>query len=299
MRGRRASQDLFPWDPNGLCIADGVGMLLGRREFLERAAVFAATISLYARRQSGPRLLVTFIHPLEEVADGTEWGVRLGVEEAQRSAAMFGGSVELHMERIPFDPAHPAPPRISLPREQLHVVIPGLMDRRLFAGISEVARDAGALMFDARRDREEAEECRRHAFHLRPSPAPILAAGRSLPASTAGEFETWSPRLTRFGADTLNKRYRTFASRSMDSSAWAGWFAVKCAWEAALQSKARTSDVLAQWLERPATRFDGHKGAPLYFAPNHELVQPLYLVRNGEVIGETDPVAPKTTAACA
>lgn len=94
-------------------------------------------------------------------------------------------------------------------------------------------------------------------------------------AAPEGTF-AWSPWLKRFGADTLNKRYRDRYNASMSSSAWCGWFAVKCAWEAALRSKAADGKALIAYLERATTRFDGHKGAPLSFDESHRLVQPLY-----------------------
>ena len=94
-------------------------------------------------------------------------------------------------------------------------------------------------------------------------------------AAPEGTF-AWSPGLRRFGADTLNKRYRDRYNASMNSFAWCGWFAVKCAWEAALRSKAGDGKTLIAYLERPTSRFDGHKGTPLYFDSSHRLVQPLY-----------------------
>jgi hypothetical protein len=94
-------------------------------------------------------------------------------------------------------------------------------------------------------------------------------------AAPEGTF-AWNPWLKRFGADTLNKRYRDRYNASMSSGAWCGWFAVKSAWEAALRSKAMDSEALIAYLERATSRFDGHKGAPLYFDESHRLVQPLY-----------------------
>lgn len=101
-------------------------------------------------------------------------------------------------------------------------------------------------------------------------------------AAPEGTF-AWSPGLRRFGADTLNRRYRDRYHASMSSWAWCGWFAVKCAWEAALRSKASDGAALIAYLERPTTRFDGHKGSPLYFDASHRLVQPLYDGAGGDI----------------
>ena len=110
-------------------------------------------------------------------------------------------------------------------------------------------------------------------------------------AAPEGTF-AWSPSLKRFGADTLNKRYRDRYNASMSSAAWCGWFAVKCAWEAALRSRAADGGTLIAYLERPTARFDGHKGSPLHFDASHRLVQPLY-----DGAGE-DIVRPPLPAPC-
>jgi hypothetical protein len=109
--------------------------------------------------------------------------------------------------------------------------------------------------------------CRRDTFLIAPVPGALA----------------WHPSLTRFGADTLNKRYRARFQAGMTSAAWCGWFAVKCAWEAALRSRAGSGAELAEWLEQPTSRFDGHKGAPLYFDRAHVLAQPTYDERGEEI----------------
>jgi hypothetical protein len=273
---------------------------IGRRDFLVHAAALAASISgLSARRTAGPRLIVTHVHALEEVMDDVLWGIRMGVDEARHAAAMFGGSVELREILLPFDARSGTRPPLSLPEAHLQVVIPGLMDAALFDETRERARTAGALLFNgSRRDAAAYARCDSHVFHVRPSPSTMAAARASLPQPATGDIETWAPGLRRFGADSLARRFHEFAGRSMSSSSWCGWFAVKSAWEATLQSKAATSAALGSWLETPAARFDGHKGAPLHFDASHELVQPLYLVHEGEVTGEADPISRSSPTAC-
>lgn len=230
--------------------------------------------------------------------DDVLWGIRMGVEEARHSAGMFGGAVSLRDRQLPMG-VEPSPALFSPGDDALHVIVPGLMSAEGFDAIVDGARASGALVLNAsRRAPSIYARCRRHVFHVQPSPSTFTVARASLPASAAGEMAAWSPTLTRFGADTLNKRFRGFASRSMDSSAWCGWFAVKCAWEAALQSRASTGGQLADALLAPTARFDGHKGAPLHFDSNHELVQPLYLINGKEVAGEAEPVRSREQAAC-
>jgi hypothetical protein len=114
----------------------------------------------------------------------------------------------------------------------------------------------------------EARECRHEVFH-------IASGSRGV---------TWLPTLTRFGADSLNKRYRSRYGTGMTPEAWCAWFAVKCSWEAALKSKAVNTAELIAFLQSPAARFDGHKGTALYFAGANELRQPIYDEKGEETV---------------
>ena len=81
----------------------------------------------------------------------------------------------------------------------------------------------------------------------------------------------------------------------MDGPAWAGWMAVKALWEASLRARSADPIELRSYLERPATRFDGHKGWPLSFRPwDRQLRQPLYLVSGDgtRVVGEVPAARP-------
>jgi hypothetical protein len=279
---------------------------IGRWEFLGQASAIGVSVTsgrIFARPSAGPGLHVTYMAPADEVIDDVYGGIQMGIEEAQHSAAMFGGTVTLGWPHFGGSIAvgHAvAKPNLQSVPDAVHVVIPGLMSREVLDQTIALTRDAGAIMFNAsvRNGRASGfyDACSRDIFNVRPSPATMAAARASLPDTAAGEMELWSQSLTRFGADSLNRRYQSFASRPMKSAAWGGWFAVKCAWEGVLQSKAKTARELAAWLEGPKARFDGHKGASLYFNASHELVQPLYLVNRQEVIGETNAMASRVPA---
>ena len=80
-------------------------LILGRRAFIGHAAALAASAAgvwSLAHQTAATRLVVTHVHPAEEIMDEVLWGIRLGVEEAQHSAAMFGGSVELRDLQLPM-----------------------------------------------------------------------------------------------------------------------------------------------------------------------------------------------------
>lgn len=100
------------------------------------------------------------------------------------------------------------------------------------------------------------------------------------------EVVDWHPSLVRFGAEQLNQRYTEKFGEPMKEAAWRAWMAVKIVAEAALRSP--DGNLLAALT---TLRFDGHKGAPLWFHPEtHHLVQPVYLVdRKGKVVEEMVP----------
>ncbi len=269
-----------------------------RREFIGSlaAAFFSPLLNVAGHQQRpGPRLTFTYCRDIETVMDGIADGIKLGIEEATHAAAMFGGSVAYRFFSFGGSPIFgqpfPPPPPIDPTPDSIQIVIPGLMDDALMAHTISTAKSAGAIVINANARNDEAyRACHSHVFHVKPSPDTLRAARETLPVNLPGRMELWAPTLSRFGADTLNKRYQSSSGHRMESSIWGGWFAVKCAWEAALKSKATTSEELVAYLERPQTRFDGHKGVPLSFNASHELVQPLYLVDRGDVKAESDPL---------
>ena len=227
--------------------------MLGRRDFLNALATLTASVSLGVRNR-GPALTFYIIDDGESTAGDIRRGAELAVEEARHAATMFGGRVSSHV-RSGFQQ--------DSTDTGISIVIDGAAHPAHRAAVMIAAGNAGAIYINVRdHDASLRAACRRHVFHVSP----------------ADTSPIWHPALTRFGADTLNKRFRARFGVPMQSAAWAGWFAVKCAWESALRSRATSVQSLVEYLEQPSTRFDGHKGAPLYFDPIHQLIQPLYEV---------------------
>lgn len=132
----------------------------------------------------------------------------------------------------------------------------------------------------------ESQPLRPHVFYVASSPAgrrEALARWTGPPAEGARVMD-WHPSLSRFGAEQLNQRYETRFGSPMDESAWASWMAVMVAAELVLRNPGAGD--LSSRLER--LRFDGHKGARLWFR-DHRLVQPLYVVAGDKVLGEVAP----------
>jgi hypothetical protein len=201
--------------------------LLDRREFI--GVLGAATLF---RQVRGPMLRVSAPAGDLDVRRGAE----MSVEEAQRAAVMFGGTIDFTERR----------------------------DEAAWIGIGiSAAGGSGELHMNVR---PTPPTCHRNEFDLAPS-----------------RGQAWHPALKRFGADSLNKRFQARYRAPMSAGSWCAWFAVKCAWEGALRSKASDTAALIAFLEGPNAKFDGHKGVPLFFSAAHQLVQPAYGVTGDEL----------------
>ena len=202
-----------------------------------------------AAQDRADTLRIALVAPADE---DVALGVRLGVEETRHTGALLGLTVELVADTAGARPSAlvggaddagcralaEAASRSGIPYLNTGCAAPGL-------------RDAAAYPA---------------AFHI--------VAADTAGGATAGEL--WRSSLTRYGAAQLNERFTGRFHRPMTSGAWAGWMAVKVLAEAALRARSADGAAIAAHLRLPQTRFDGHKGVPLVFGPDHQLVQPLY-----------------------
>lgn len=251
---------------------------ISRRRFLEHAALVAVGPAVL--RHAAPPVLRIGVVGAANERGARQSGVLLGIDEARRAAAMFGGSVSL---------AWLSGEQLGRIDTQLAAVI-GDGDPSRCRRLSSETERAGVLFMNVActDDALRGADCRRMMFHVAPSDAMLRDAATQ---GGAGAVTAWDPRLERFGADTLNRRFRARFARDMTAEAWAAWMAVKILWESSLRARTTTGRGLREYLERDTTRFDGHKGRTLSFrAWDHQLRQPLYVVRDGSVIEV--PVAP-------
>lgn len=225
-------------------------MLIDRRDFLGVGAV--ALLGLSTRRAPEP-VRVALLAPGPDAARTAPW---LG---AALDGARLGAEEATHTFML-------------LGRE---IELAGGDVARATAVVSLLADDAAprhALVIDARAD------------------ATCAVDGVFRVGSARADALLWHESLFRYGAQQLNERFRRRFGRAMDEHAWAAWFALKVVAEAALRSRSDDPAALAGWLLEPRARFDGHKGAPLFFDPNRVLVQPTYRVA-ADGIRELDPEA--------
>jgi hypothetical protein len=211
-------------------------------------------------------------------------GIALGAEEARRGAALLGRTVEVREGAV-------------------DELLGGGVDALVAAGtpadrdaLAAAAERASVVWLDLACGEVE-RPVASHVFHLAPGPATRRAAAAR--AGRSGDILLWHPSLERFGAGQLNARFVARFGEAMTSGAWAGWAAVKIAWESFLRLDAARGESLAAFLVSSRARFDGHKGRALHFDPaTHELRQPLYIASERGTDGPTavEEIAPAPSA---
>ena len=237
------------------------------------AAPFLRMPAAAAQQPNGDTLRIGLVVP-DSAARTPEMrsaarGVVMGVEEAARSAALFGRTVRL---------LEGADASRLVGEGRVQALLGGFGDGECRA-LGDLAQSRGVVFVDLGCDGDalRGRECRRASFHVAPSAA-MRADALAQAGMSGGGVEMWDARLERFGADQLNQRFRARFGEGMDSQGWAGWFAVKMLWESALRARSAEPAALLRWLEGDAAQFDGHKGRPLSFrAWDHQLRQPLYV----------------------
>jgi hypothetical protein len=249
-----------------------------RRAFLHDAAMvtLAGLAPPFARRRAGsaPAPLsigvVRFAHDVSAVARTR--GLQLGLDEARHAAALFGGAIEL----TPITVAAVATQRLS-------AVIGGDTTDDC-ASLSAAASAARVLHLNigCSSDELRGARCRPETFHVAPSEAMLRDAVAQAGHPADAWAAAWDPSLVRFGADTLNQRFRARFGQSMTADAWTAWVAIKMLWEASLRARATDSAAIGAYLRAESTQFDGHKGRPLSFRSwDQQLRQPVYVVARG------------------
>jgi hypothetical protein len=276
--------------------------MLTRRDFVEDACGVAAGVTLAGRRlrvgasSVGSAALpppvalrigaIDLTNASAPRARARHLGLQLGIDEAQHAAAMFGGSVTL----VPLSGTEP-------PLHGLSALLGGDDPARCERDARRA--DAAGILYmniGCADDALRGAGCRRTTFHIAPSDAmyrdALRLAHELAGAAADARAAAWDPSLNRFGADTLNDRFRARFHTGMTADAWTAWFAVKVLWESSLRARSADPVKLAAYLTRDTTQFDGHKGQALSFrAWDHQLRQPVYVLQAGRMVGQQPAAA--------
>jgi len=260
-----------------------------KRPTIDRRTFLAATVSAAVFRDLSTRYRAQTLRIglLTTGADARarREGALLGVEEAMHAAELFGGSAQL----VPLDDVRRISSSVAAVLGNESADTTRALATRAAAGgflVMNVACPADSL---------RGALCSPFMFHVAPSDA--MQRDARAQASGATDLLTWDGSLVRFGADTLNDRFRKRFGHSMNSAAWGAWFAVKALWESSLRMKSADPRQLAEYLRRETTQFDGHKGRPLSFRPwDHQLRQFLYARVGGKLVDVPQSATPETTS---
>ncbi|MFN2603104.1 MAG: ABC transporter substrate-binding protein [Gemmatimonadaceae bacterium] len=276
--------------------------MLTRREFF---ALSGSVALLGMRRIAAARtlrlgLLIPALPERSEPANSNDIlaGATLARSEADRAAILFGQNIRLDVARVTPADAGAVNSARRLVANGATVLIGG-MSASDATGFAAIAEEDGVLFLNvgSTADSLRRDQCRPHMFHVIPSDTMISSAKTAVTASgnVPVTIELWHSSLERYGGSQLNDRFRARFGRPMTSGAWAGWVAVKIAWEASLRARGVEAPALVAFLEKDGSQFDGHKGAPLSFRQwDHQLRQPLYAVSNNRVIAELPDVGKLT-----
>lgn len=246
-----------------------------RREFLGAATIAMAAPRWLAARQP---VHVAVIY-CDEFID-TVRGALIGIEEARKTAALL---------------------RRDLGHSLVHV---RTLNAQSLANATAVVTacpkppnlPANLTVIDAANAADAAQiVCRPNVWHIAPLTrhqrlALEAYAAQKKPdgSATTSRTAAWHPALERFGAGQLNARFVAAGIQQPGAAEWAGWMAAKCLWESGLRS--RGLDDMS---------FDGHKGRRLYFgARSRNLIQPIYIVGEKDVLFEWNPPENVEDVAC-
>jgi ABC-type branched-subunit amino acid transport system substrate-binding protein len=257
-----------------------MSLAIDRRSFFTRAVALAALGRFHV---PGPTLRVAVV--TSSANTDRYRGALLGVEEAEHAAKLFGGSAVLERLAKPDDPA-----------KNVAAFIGGdtLDSARTLA--DRAAREHALFInLDCSSDELRGARCSATMFHVAPSDAMLRDARARVRG--AAPIIAWDSTLVRFGADTLNDRFRARFGAPMTPSAWTAWFAVKVLWESSLRMKSADPRQLLDYLTRDTTQFDGHKGRPLSFRSwDHQLRQFVYTRVDGKPVDIPQSARPDATS---
>jgi hypothetical protein len=235
------------------------------------------------------QLAIGILEPRESERDSSTArsirGITLGIEEAQRTARLFGW--EVVALRAP-DSLDTADAMRFLATQGVTAMVGNLTaSLQLRSGLRSVP-----LMMDVgARHNAPDNDCGQREFRLLPllDSAHWAAHDQQKPWELYAGLVAWDPALERFGAAQLNDRYRKRFGSEMDENAWAGWMSIKILVDAALRKGTKDPCALERFFVSTEAHFDGHKGVPLFFDPRtRDLVQPLFARR---AAGEPEAVA--------
>ena len=197
-------------------------------------------------------------------------GVKLGLSEAKHQGRFVGVSYNLLVNPVKNKNSH---------IDSMNAIVTNLKDAELrllierfaYLPIINLSDDSNSLR----------RECISNTFHINPSRAMLDDA--KILATEDGQLQAWQHSFKKYAAIQLNNRFFAKYNRRMSENAWFGWVGMKIISETTMRTRKPTD--LTRDL-KGNIKFDGQKGRKLSFRYNGQLRQPIFIVKNGEVVEE-------------
>ena len=237
-------------------------------------AFVAIQAPLPASAQETAALLEAHLGYTGPVGHSAYLGVTQGLFEANLQGQFLGQRYVLHQQ-----PATETIPSLSA----IFVADDGETLKRLST------RHPDMPIFNLTLDDEALRaECLPNVLHIPPSrrmKEDALAQWRKLHPESKAVVQAWHPDFKKYAAEQLNRRFLKAQGRPMDDAAWAGWAAVKMLTDTIARLHVTDPAKVLDYL-KTELQFDGQKGVDMNFQPTGQLRQVLFLVENGQVVGE-------------
>jgi hypothetical protein len=205
---------------------------------------------------------------------GAYLGVTLGIAEANLQGQFLGQRYVLHRQT-----ATEADPSIS--------AIFAAADADTLKRLN--AQHPDTPIFNLTLDDETLRTaCLPNVLHIPPSrrmKEDALVQWRKLHPESRATVQAWHPDFKKYAAEQLNRRFLKSQGRPMDDAAWAGWAAVRMLADTIARLQGAGPAKVLDYL-KTSLQFDGQKGTNMNFRPTGQLRQVLFLIENGQVVGE-------------
>ncbi len=197
-------------------------------------------------------------------------GVKLGLDEAEHQGKFIGVNYKLFV--YPTDEGYSH-------NDLLDVIVTNLAGTKLLSLIEQFSHLPVVNLSDA--SNLLRRKCLSNAFHIIPSSTMVSDA--NMLATKHGKIRAWQYSFKKYAARQLNNRYFGKFNRRMSEEAWYGWAGIKIVSEVTMRTR-KPNDLIRDLKED--IKFDGQKGRRLSFRHNGQLRQPMFLVKNNNVIEE-------------
>lgn len=230
-------------------------------------------LSLASASMAGEAVSISFIG---DKGSDAHKGAEMGLEEINRAGGFLGYEFSLDVVASHGDVADDAIAVVVVASGEYSEIVSGAIpDRAVF----NTGADDDSLR----------ALCRDNLFSIVPSASmrqDAIAQWQQQADDQDITAVAHHHRFRRYSSADLNGRYVEAYDEPMTEAAWTAFVAVRMVGDGVTRTTSREPDSLIQHLKELES-FDASKGQPLSFRENGQLRQPLWIVHDDNVIGES------------